>query len=135
AMYMQGPWALPEISKSNPGASIGTFPLPMTEDPADLKVRANIDLALWIPEQSDHKQEARALLEFLCQPEIQNAYNELALGFGVRSDSPPATDERLVQMQPYIDAGRIYQGVSTAIPRTIPFENYMQSVATGGSVH
>lgn len=135
AMYLQGPWALPEIAKSNPDASIGTFPLPMTEDPADLKVRANIDLALWIPEQSEHQQEARALLEFLCQPEIQNAYNELALGFGVRSDSPPATDERLAQMQPYIDAGRIYQGVSTAIPRTIPFENYMQSLATGGSVH
>lgn len=134
AMYLQGPWALPEIAKSNPEASIGTFPLPMTEDPADMKIRANIDLALWIPEKSDHKPMARKLLEFLCQPEIQNAYNELALGFGVRTDSPPATDERLVQLQPYVDAGRVYQGVSTAIPRTIPFENYMQSVATGGNV-
>lgn len=134
AMYLQGPWALPEIAKTNPDANIGTFPLPMTEDPEDLKIRVNLDLALWIPEQSDHQAEARELLAFLCQPEIQNAYNESALGFGVRSDSPPTKDPRLKQMQPYIDAGRLYQGVSTAIPRTIPFENYMQGLVTGGSV-
>ncbi|MGH3652967.1 ABC transporter substrate-binding protein [Glutamicibacter sp.] len=134
AMYLQGPWALPEIEKTNPEAAIGTFPLPMTENPDDLKVRVNLDLALWIPEASTHQHEARQLLDFLCQPEIQNTYNELALGFGVRSDSPPATDPRLVQMQPYIDAGKVYQGVSTAIPRTIPYENYMQGLVTGGSV-
>ncbi|MGP9607888.1 ABC transporter substrate-binding protein [Glutamicibacter sp. 363] len=134
AMYLQGPWALPEISKTNPNANIGTFPLPMTEDPDDLKVRVNIDLALWIPEQSEHQDEARELLEFLCRPEVQNPYNEMALGFGVRSDSPPAKDKRLVQLQPYIDRGKVFQGVSTAIPRTIPFENYMQGLVTGSSV-
>jgi len=134
AMYLQGPWALPEIAKTNPDANIGTFPLPMTEDPKDLKVRVNLDLALWIPEESDNKDAARELLAFLCQPEIQNAYNESALGFGVRSDSPPTNDARLKQLQPYIDSGHLYQGVSTAIPRTIPFENYMQGLVTGGSV-
>lgn len=134
AMYLQGPWALPEIAKTNPDANIGAFPLPMTEDPNDLKIRVNLDLALWIPEQSDHKAEARELLAFICQPKIQDAYNESALGFGVRTDSPPTKDPRLKQMQPYIDSGRLYQGVSTAIPRTIPFENYMQGLVTGGSV-
>ena len=49
-MYLQGPWAFGEIAKTDPDLDLGTFPLPMTDDPADLKVRVNIDLALWIPE-------------------------------------------------------------------------------------
>ncbi len=50
AMYLQGPWALGEIAKTDPDLELGTFPLPVTDDPEDLKVRTHVDLALWIPE-------------------------------------------------------------------------------------
>ena len=33
AMYLQGPWAIGEIAKSNPEINVGAFPLPVTEDP------------------------------------------------------------------------------------------------------
>ena len=33
AMYFQGPWAFGEIAKSGPDLDLGTFPLPMTDDP------------------------------------------------------------------------------------------------------
>ncbi|RZU62035.1 ABC transporter substrate-binding protein [Zhihengliuella halotolerans] len=134
AMYFQGPWALVEVQKINPDAQVGTFPLPMTEDPADNKVRVNLDLALWIPEGSNRKDEARELLRFLARPEIQDPYNEHALGFGVRTDAPPVTDERILQMQPYVDRGAVYQGVSQGIPTTIPFYNYSQDLVYGASL-
>ena len=37
AMYLQGPWAFGEIAKSGPDLELGTFPLPMTDDPDDLQ--------------------------------------------------------------------------------------------------
>lgn len=131
AMYFQGPWALAEIEKTNPDAPIGIFPLPMTEDPADRKVRVNLDLALWIPEQASAPEPAHELLEFLIQPEIADPYNEALNGFGVRTDAPPAEDPRLQDIQGYIDGARFYQGVSTGIPKTIPYENYFQAVVLG----
>ncbi|GAA3701230.1 extracellular solute-binding protein [Zhihengliuella alba] len=134
AMYFQGPWALIEIEKLNPDLQVGTFPLPMTEDPADNRVRVNIDLALWIPEGSQHQPEARELLGFLTQPEVQDAYNEFALGFGVRTDAPPVTDPRIADLQPFIDRGAVYQGVSQGVPLTIPFENYCQSLVFGADL-
>ncbi len=56
AMYLQGPWALGEIAKTNPDMDLGTFPFPATDDPADNKVRVNVDLGLWIPEASGSRR-------------------------------------------------------------------------------
>lgn len=134
AMYLHGPWALGEIAKTNADLDIGTFPLPMTEDADDLKVRVNIDLALWIPEAARNPDGARELAAFLLDPAIQDTYNAENLGFGVRAGAPPVTDERLVEMQSYVDRGAFYQGASTAIPRTIPFENYMQGLVLGADL-
>ena len=63
-MYFQGPWALGEIAKTSPDLELGTFPLPMTNDPDDLKVRVNLDLALWVPEASNSKEAARTFVSY-----------------------------------------------------------------------
>ena len=80
-MYLQGPWAFSEIAKTSPDLALGTFPLPMTDDPADRSVRVNLDLAAMIPEGSNHKEAARDFLEYLFQPENIEAYNASQLGF------------------------------------------------------
>ncbi|EXF24090.1 carbohydrate-binding protein [Nesterenkonia sp. AN1] len=134
AMYLQGPWALGEIATINPDARIGIFPLPMTEDPEDLKVRVNLDLALWVPEASNAQEPARELLRYLITPEIADAYNQDNLAFGVREDAPAVQDARLQDLQGFVDRAAFYQGVSQAIPRTIPFENYAQGIVTGQSL-
>lgn len=134
AMYMQGPWAFGEIAKAGTDVDLGTFPLPMTDDPADRKVRVNIDQALWIPEMSTVKEESRKFLSFLMQPKIQNAYNKEFLAFGTTKDAPPVTDPRISQMRDYYDDGRFYTGASQFIPRTIPSENYIQAIANGASI-
>ncbi|GAB3274783.1 extracellular solute-binding protein [Microbacterium lacusdiani] len=131
AMYFQGPWAFGEIEKAGTDIELGTFPLPMTDDPADLKVRVNIDLSLWVPEMASGKDGARAFLQHLMQPEIQDAYNAEFLAFGTTKHAAPVTDERIIGMREYYDAGRFYMGASQFIPRTIPAENYLQAIVTG----
>lgn len=134
AMYLQGPWAFGEIAKSAPDLQLGTFPMPMTDDPKDREVRVNIDLAAWIPEDSQHKEAARAFLQYLFRQEIMNEYNAAQLGYGTTTDSAPVTDPRIVEMKQYYDEARFYQGASKAIPLTIPAENYLQGIVTGGDV-
>lgn len=131
AMYLQGPWAIGEIAKTNPDLDVGAFPLPMTDDPADRKVRVNVDLALWIPEGSRKQEAAREFLAFLMQPEIIDAYNAHALGFGVTQDAAPVTDPTLVELQEYYDRAAFYLGASQLVPQSIPLQNYTQSLASG----
>ncbi|MGP9693562.1 ABC transporter substrate-binding protein [Brachybacterium sp. AOP25-B2-12] len=131
AMYFQGTWALAEIEKAETGVDLGTFPLPVTDDPADLKVRVNIDLSLWVPEKATHPDGAREFISYLMQPEIQDAYNAAFLAFGTTKDAPPVTDSRIVEMQGYYDRGQYSMGASQFIPFTIPSHNYIQSIVTG----
>lgn len=134
AMYLQGPWAFGEIAKTSPDLELGTFPLPMTDDPDDLEVRVNIDLAAWIPEASPHKDAARGFLSFLFQQDVMDAYNAAQLGYGTTTDAAPVTDPRIVGMNEYYADAAFYQGASKAIPLTIPSENYFQGIALGSDV-
>lgn len=134
AMYLQGPWALGEIAKTDPDLELGTFPLPVTDDPNDLKVRVNLDLALWIPEVSPEQDAAREFVSFLMQQDILDEYNAQFLGFGTTVDAAPATDERILDMQAYYDDGKFYQGASKFVPLSIPTDNYIQAIATGADV-
>lgn len=131
AMYMQGPWALSQIELTNPDADLGTFPLPMTEDPADLKVRVNMDLVTMIPEDATNKEGAFDFMDYLFQPDIIQAYNDSQLGFVPTDDGKAPDDPRVEGMIEYYDAGQIYQGPGILNPRAIPTENYAQSLALG----
>lgn len=131
AMYLQGPWAFNEITKVNPRIRMGTFPLPMTEDPKDLRIRANVDLALWIPEASKKKEAAMDFMAWLMRPQISDKYNADNFGFGVRRDSPPSKSPVLAGLQGSFNAGKFYLGVSQLIPASIPVTNYAQAIALG----
>lgn len=131
AMYLQGPWALTEIAKTNPDLDVGVFPLPVTANPDDRKVRVNVDLALWIPEMSPYQDAAREVVSFLMQPEIIDTYNADNLGFGVTTDAPPVTDPTLVEVQSYYDRAQFYLGPSQLVPQSIPLHNYAQALVTG----
>ncbi len=133
AMYLQGPWALGEIAKTSPDLDVGTFPLPMTDDPDDLAVRVNMDLAAMIPEGSQHQEAARDFLEFLYQPQNIEAYNASQLGFTPTDDAAPPSDPRIAGMQEYYDGGQVYQGPSVLVPKTIPVFNYAQAMVLGSA--
>ncbi|MEV7606437.1 extracellular solute-binding protein [Paenarthrobacter sp. NPDC089322] len=131
AMYLQGPWAFSEVAKTAPDLALGTFPLPMTEDPKDLRVRVNVDLAAWIPEASKHKEAARGFLEYLYRPEVIDAYNKSQLGFTPTKDAAGVPDPRIEGMVEYYDNAQVYQGPSVLVPKTIPIMNYTQALVFG----
>ncbi|MGP0221780.1 ABC transporter substrate-binding protein [Paenarthrobacter sp. NCHU4564] len=131
AMYLQGPWAFSEIAKTAPDLALGTFPLPMTENPEDLRVRVNVDLAAWIPEASKHKDAAREFLEYLYRPEVIEAYNKSQLGFTPTKDAAATPDPRIEGMVQYYDDAKVYQGPSVLVPKTIPIMNYTQALIFG----
>lgn len=133
AMYLQGPWALGEIAKSNKDIGLGTFPFPATDDAADNKVRVNVDLGLWIPEASRKQEAAREFLSFLMSPAVSDQYNADNNGFGVRKDSPPVSNPALRGMQDSYDRAAFSLGASQLIPAEIPVANYLQSIAFGGA--
>ena len=132
AMYFQGPWAFTEIAKTSPDLSLGTFPLPMTDDAGDRQIRVNLDLAFWIPTAAPNPEASRDFLQWLMQDDIHNAYCKDNLSYGVTKNAPAATDPRIEQLQPYVDAGRFYQGPQTYLPQSIPIGNYVQSAMESG---
>ncbi|WP_432547896.1 ABC transporter substrate-binding protein [Kineococcus sp. SYSU DK004] len=132
AMYFQGPWALGELEKVDPDLRFGTFPLPMTEDPAEARARVNLDLALWIPTASPYQGAAREMLQWLMQDEVIARYNADNLATSPLLDAQPLEDPRLVGLQPALEEGRIYQGANTYVPLTIPLGNYLQDAVRSG---
>ncbi|WP_197509894.1 ABC transporter substrate-binding protein [Tessaracoccus coleopterorum] len=130
AMYLQGPWAFSEIEKTAPDLELGTFPLPMTDDPADLGVRVNLDLAAMIPERSGNPEAARDFLEYLFLPRTSRPTTPPSSASRPHRPRPPRRP-RIAGMVEYVDAGSFYQGPSVLVPKTIPVFNYAQAMALG----
>ncbi|WP_432513390.1 ABC transporter substrate-binding protein [Kineococcus sp. SYSU DK001] len=134
AMYLQGPWALNEVSKVDPDLPVDTFPLPATEDPAEARTRVNLDLSLWIPKSSPYQEEARTFVSWLMSPDVIGRYNGDNLATSPLEGAPPQTDPRMAGLQASLAEGRIYQGANTYIPPGVPVGNYVQdAVFTGDS--
>ncbi|MGN6409205.1 MAG: ABC transporter substrate-binding protein [Curtobacterium sp.] len=132
AMYLQGPWALGQIALIDDKLEVGTFALPVSNDPSERKARVNIDLGLWIPTATRNLEQAEELVEFLMQPEVIDAYNRDNLAYSTTKDAPPQRDERLAGLQQYVDDAAFYQGAGTFIPTSIPLGNYLQSAIRSG---
>jgi raffinose/stachyose/melibiose transport system substrate-binding protein len=132
AMYLQGPWALSQIALIDEHLEVGTFALPVSEDPADRKARVNIDLGLYIPTATAHREEAEQLVEFLMQPDVIDAYNQDNLAYSTRKNAPQQDDERVAGLQPYVDSAAFYQGTGTFVPTSIPLGNYLQTATRTG---
>ncbi|MFD3444741.1 ABC transporter substrate-binding protein [Microbacteriaceae bacterium 4G12] len=126
AMYLQGPWAIGEVNVINGDANIGTFPLPMTEDPEQTRTRVNLDLAVWIPNGVANRDQSVAFLQYLMSPEVLNTYNQENLAYSTLENAPPVTDPRIQGLQEAYTEGRFYQGAGTYLPNTIPLQNYLQ---------
>jgi raffinose/stachyose/melibiose transport system substrate-binding protein len=133
AMYLQGPWALSQIALIDKDLDIGTFALPVSEDPGDRKARVNIDLGLYIPTATTHREEAEDLIEFLMQPEVIDGYNRDNLAYSTRKNAPPQKDGRVAGLQSYVDDAAFYQGTGTFVPTSIPLGNYLQSATRSGN--
>lgn len=133
AMYFQGPWAIGEVAKLNPKLTVRTFALPATDNPADTKVRVNLDLGLAIPLGAKMPAAARELLSYLMTPAVIEKYNTDNLAYSPIKGSTAPVDERVQGVASYVKSGKFYQGAGTFFPFTIPLENYLQEFVITGN--
>jgi raffinose/stachyose/melibiose transport system substrate-binding protein len=129
AMYLQGPWALSELVKANPNVNVGTFALPMTNNPDDTKARVNVDMALSIVNGTEHLDAAERFVTYLMQPDVINKFNAENAAFSTLADAPPQQNPQLAGLAPLIEAGKFYQGITTYLPASITKDNYVQAFA------
>ena len=109
AMYLQGPWAIGELAKVAPKLQVGTFALPVTDNPDDRKARVNLDLALWIPKQAGEPDRARTVPQLPDAPgheQVQPGEPRLQPG----EDAPPVTDERIAGLAALCAAVEVLPG-------------------------
>lgn len=131
AMYLQGPWALSELVKANKDIRLGMFPLPVSNNPADAKVRVNVDMALLIARNTPRMEAAQRFVSYLLQPAVVNAFNEKNAAFSTLNDAAATSNPQITGLAPFVKEGRYYQGAGTYFPPAVPVGNYLQAFVYG----
>jgi raffinose/stachyose/melibiose transport system substrate-binding protein len=131
AMYLQGPWALSQLVAANKDVRLGSFPLPVTNNPADTKARVNVDMALSITRNTPNMAAARRFVSYLLDPSVVNAYNEKNAAFSPLKEAPAVENPQITGLAASVRAGRYYQGATTYFPPSVPLYNYIQSFVYG----
>lgn len=131
AMYLQGPWALSQLVQANKDISLGTFPLPVTNNPDETKVRVNVDMALSIARHTPRMAAAKRFLGYLLEPSVVNTYNEKNAAFSPLKGAPAVSNPQISGVAAHVNDGRYYQGAGTYFPPSVPMNNYIQSFVYG----
>jgi raffinose/stachyose/melibiose transport system substrate-binding protein len=131
AMYLQGPWALSQLVAANKNVRLGSFPLPVTNNPADTKARVNVDMALSITRNTPNMAAARRFVSYLLDPSVVNAYNEKNSAFSPLKGAPAVDNPQITGLAASVREGRYYQGATTYFPPSVPLYNYVQSFVYG----
>ena len=131
AMYLQGPWALSQLVAANKNVRLGSFPLPVTNNPADTKARVNVDMALSITRNTPNMAAAQRFVSYLLEPSVVNTYNEKNAAFSPLKDAPAVENPQITGLSASVNEGRYYQGATTYFPPSVPLYNYVQSFVYG----
>ncbi|HJV99084.1 MAG TPA: extracellular solute-binding protein [Arthrobacter sp.] len=127
AMYLQGPWALSQLVAANPAIRLGTFPLPVTNNPEETKARVNVDMALSITRNTPNMAAAQRFVSYLLEPDVVNTYNEKNAAFSPLKDAPAVTNPQISGLNDSVTEARYFQGAVTYFPPSVPVNNYIQS--------
>lgn len=106
AMWAIGSYAIPQIRSVNPEMEIGSFVMPAGDDESENNLNSGIDIQFSILKDSENKEEAREVLEFLNSDEIVNLYLDAQGGVAAKEGDFPIPEE-LSDMKEYIDSGRM----------------------------
>lgn len=129
AMYMQGPWALSELTTINPAIKLGTFPLPMSEDPSVTQAQVTLDMTFSIARSTPRIDAAKRFISYLMEPAVVNAYNNKFSAFSPLKGAEKTTNEQVAGLQPFITDGKYYLNVTNYFPPAITLNNYFQTLA------
>lgn len=129
AMYMQGPWALSELTTANPKINVGTFALPVSENPRDTKAQVTLDMTLSIARMSPRLDAAKRFVSFLMEASVVNAYNTKFSAFAPITDPARTNNPEIAGLQPLIADGSYYLNVTNYFPPAVTYNNYFQTLA------
>src|SRR5699024_1391862 len=124
--YLQIISAVPEIERINPDIELGTFPLPVTNDPKENKLVSGVDVALSISKDTEHKEEALQFIEFLMKKETSQKYIEDQKTFSAIEDvtQDVSTYEGI---KDYLEKGQLVSFQDHYYPVGLGSENIIQS--------
>lgn len=124
--YLQINSSVPEIKRINPDIELGTFPLPVTNDPTETKLVSGVDVALSISKDTKNKKEALQFIEFLMKKETSQKYIEDQKTFsaikGVTQDNSTYDGIR-----GYFEKGKLVSFQDHYYPTGLGPENIIQS--------
>jgi raffinose/stachyose/melibiose transport system substrate-binding protein len=131
AMYLQGPWALSQLVSANKDIRLGSFPLPVSNNPEETKARVNVDMALSITRNTPNMEAAKRFVSYLLEPAVVNTYNAENAAFSPLKDAPAVSNEQISGLSASVKEARYYQGACTYFPPSVPVNNYIQSFVYG----
>ncbi|WP_225437388.1 ABC transporter substrate-binding protein [Arthrobacter sedimenti] len=129
AMYMQGPWALSELTTINAGLKLGTFALPMSEDPGETQAQVTLDMTFSITRSSPRIEAAKRFVNYLMDPAVVTAYNDKFSAFSPLKGAAETANPQVAGLQPLISAGKYYLNMTNYFPPAITLNNYFQTLA------
>lgn len=129
AMYMQGPWALSELTTINPALNVGTFALPASEDPAQTQAQVTLDMTFSIARSTPRMDAAKRFVSYLMDPSVVNAYNKKFSAFSPLKGAEKTTNPQIAGLAPLIAEGKYYLNVTNYFPPAITYNNYFQTLA------
>ena len=132
AMIVIGSYAIPQIRSFEPDFTVGSFPLPATDDPAQTRLVSGVDVVLTTGVDGDHPEEAQRFLEYLMQPEVVAAYTEAQVAIPCREDLSN-DDPALAGLQPAIEEGRVVGFFDHQFIPAIPLGQLLQTFLVTGN--
>nr|WP_245348554.1 extracellular solute-binding protein [Paeniglutamicibacter psychrophenolicus] len=132
AMYMQGPWALSELTTINPDIKLGTFALPMSDDPEETQAQVTLDMTFSITRSTPRMDAAKRFVSYLMEPAVVTAYNNKFSAFSPLKGAAKTPNEQVAGLQPLIAGGKYYLNMTNYFPPAITLNNYFQTLALNG---
>lgn len=77
AFVIQGMWALGDMLKKNPNASLGFFPIPPMFMDAKPYLIGDRDGSLSVPAKSDHPEEVQKFIDYITSPDALKGFSKI----------------------------------------------------------
>lgn len=123
--YIQGNWAIPEITTNNEDIELGFFALPASDNAEENDLVSGVDVLLTVSESTDYPEEALTFIEFMLEQEVASQYIEEQAAFsaveGVLQEDPVFED-----IQQYFENGNLTSFPDHYYPAGLGAENLVQ---------